>query len=134
MSNLLFSEETMKESPLVINAMKAVGKYLMRAFTHGHDPMYDAVLTISSVGVQIPLFFLRKVTDDYSTTILSNNPDGLKFKNHHYTQTQTLKIVSDITSSTLKENPPGPGDKYTVTPHKTSEHAILKEIGVLATI
>lgn len=145
-------------------ALKVVGKYLMRSFTRGHDPMYDAVLTISSVGVQVPLFFLKKVTDDYSTTILSNNNDGLKFKNHHYTQTQTLVLEADITSArsiTTSETTYGAGEaKYTyvessmgenvakseitlaphttetTTPihHKTSEHDLLKAVGVLATV
>lgn len=126
-------------------ALKAVGKYLMRAFSRGHEPMYDAVLTISSVGVQIPLFFLTSVSDSYSTTILSNNKNGLNVKNHHYTQEQSLTISADITSiRTIDEPNPKyhPNDPNNTEPKtidkdidtKTSEHNILRAVGVLATV
>lgn len=137
MTESLFSKESIADSKVVIPAMQAIGKYLMRAFTRGHDPMYDAVLTISSVGVQIPLFFLTSFSDAYATKNVSKEIQGLTVTNHHYTDSQTVSITADIMSTrTHKTLKPGSKTEYdtTIDHNKTPEHNLLREVGVLATV
>lgn len=86
-----------EEIPIQLkHAIQALCKYLLRIYTKNGTPKYDATLTVSSIGIQLPLFFMKSYNDDLNADILTPKIMNYNLPTHVYQQSQNLTVVVEI--------------------------------------